>query len=238
MENKTSKYVKYAIGEIILVVIGILIALQINNWNENRKNRNTEIAYLENIKDDLKLNLASLETFVAERKTSVEASENILKFFDKTESLDINDFNRYCVTVMVWYPFEQHDNTYQELLNSGKLSSISNKAIKDHLQDMQTSFKRISFIENEMQQDFESYLYDPFFTTTDLNTALKNFDEQQRNVSIQSEPNLEQVNTLLNNQAFKNGFVLSAFNSKDLIQEYSQMIESTNILIELIDQEF
>ena len=36
-ENKTGKYLKYAIGEIVLVVIGILIALQINNWNENRK---------------------------------------------------------------------------------------------------------------------------------------------------------------------------------------------------------
>jgi hypothetical protein len=37
LENKTSKYFKYAIGEIVLVVIGILIALQINNWNENKK---------------------------------------------------------------------------------------------------------------------------------------------------------------------------------------------------------
>ena len=41
-ENNTSKYFKYAFGEIILVVIGILIALQINNWNENRKNKITE----------------------------------------------------------------------------------------------------------------------------------------------------------------------------------------------------
>ena len=37
MENKTGQYFKYAIGEIVLVVIGILIALQINNWNDNRK---------------------------------------------------------------------------------------------------------------------------------------------------------------------------------------------------------
>ena len=51
-ENKTSKYFKYAFGEIILVVIGILIALQINNWNENRKNKITEADYYCRILDD------------------------------------------------------------------------------------------------------------------------------------------------------------------------------------------
>ena len=48
--GKTGKYFKYAIGEIILVVIGILIALQINNWNESRKERIKEKAYLTRIK--------------------------------------------------------------------------------------------------------------------------------------------------------------------------------------------
>ena len=51
-KNKTGKYLKYAIGEIVLVVIGILIALSINNWNENRKSENFERIYLENIKSD------------------------------------------------------------------------------------------------------------------------------------------------------------------------------------------
>jgi hypothetical protein len=41
LENKTGKYLKYAIGEIVLVVIGILIALSINNWNEISKNKKT-----------------------------------------------------------------------------------------------------------------------------------------------------------------------------------------------------
>ena len=53
MENKTSKYFKYAIGEIVLVVIGILIALQINNWNENRKLQQREVQILNEIKSDL-----------------------------------------------------------------------------------------------------------------------------------------------------------------------------------------
>src|SRR5210317_191848 len=52
-ENKISKYLLYAFGEIILVVIGILIALQINNWNENRKDKSKIVNYLSEISNDL-----------------------------------------------------------------------------------------------------------------------------------------------------------------------------------------
>ena len=52
-ENKIGQYLKYAIGEILLVVIGILIALQINNWNEARKSRIVETVLLKTIKSDL-----------------------------------------------------------------------------------------------------------------------------------------------------------------------------------------
>ena len=53
MENKTGTYFKYAIGEIVLVVIGILIALSINNWNETNKNEREQIVFLNNLKNDL-----------------------------------------------------------------------------------------------------------------------------------------------------------------------------------------
>ena len=52
-KNKTGKYLKYAIGEVVLVVIGILIALQINNWNENRKLNITTSEYIENLTSDI-----------------------------------------------------------------------------------------------------------------------------------------------------------------------------------------
>jgi len=60
-KNKTGKYFKYAIGEIILVVIGILIALQINNWNENNNRSKKEVALLINIKNDLEADIANLK---------------------------------------------------------------------------------------------------------------------------------------------------------------------------------
>ena len=64
MENKTSKYFKYAIGEIILVVIGILIALQVNNWNENRKSKQRQLIFLNNIKKDLANDLIQLNSII------------------------------------------------------------------------------------------------------------------------------------------------------------------------------
>jgi hypothetical protein len=132
---------------------------------------------------------------------------------------------------MVWLPTVQHDNTYQELLNSGNLSIISNKEIKEYLQNIQTKFKKVGFIEGEMQQDFEQYLYDPFFKTADLQSSLMSFEGED--VVLDSV----QAMALLNNQAFKNGFVLSSFNSQSLIEEYDAIIESIHALDELIDND-
>ena len=69
-KNKTGKYLKYAIGEIILVVIGILIALSINNWNEENKNKKAEQNFYKEILNDLekdKVKLEGLEVFYNNR---------------------------------------------------------------------------------------------------------------------------------------------------------------------------
>ena len=65
MENKTGKYFKYAIGEIILVVIGILIALQVNNWNESYKEQKLVIQYQERLIDDIKGDLNAVQMRMA-----------------------------------------------------------------------------------------------------------------------------------------------------------------------------
>jgi hypothetical protein len=236
-ENKTGKYFKYAIGEIILVVIGILIALSINNWNETRKTKITEHTYLKNIKADLELNLVSLNEFILSRQEAVKSSKIIVDYFNNPNSINLNTFNLHSTNVMIWFPFQQNDNTYQELINSGKLSIISNKAIKDHMQNMQSSFKTISFVENEMQQDFESYLYDPFFSTADLDLSMRNLAAQTEQRGEIPEINAEDVTMLLQNIKFKNGFVLASYNSDLLITEYSNMKETTNKLIKLIEKE-
>ena len=80
MANKTGKYFKYAIGEIVLVVIGILIALSINNWNESRKQNDKEIALLKELKADLVFSKQEIDSVSFYNLEYVKAYEKIHKY--------------------------------------------------------------------------------------------------------------------------------------------------------------
>lgn len=82
-ENKFSKYLIYAIGEITLVVIGILIALQVNNWNENRKERQQEDKKLQEFHDALKSDLKDIRFNIEWHKSAKTSCEILLNAFDK-----------------------------------------------------------------------------------------------------------------------------------------------------------
>ena len=82
MENKTGKYFKYAIGEIILVVIGILIALQINNWNEQRKSNALLNLYQENIIFELKENLVHLKELDSTNRIRKRSIETYIDYYN------------------------------------------------------------------------------------------------------------------------------------------------------------
>ena len=78
MENKTSKYFKYAIGEIILVVIGILIALQINTWNQNRIDKNVEDEVIAHLHRDFIENKKTLDEFVVANQEEMNALTTLM----------------------------------------------------------------------------------------------------------------------------------------------------------------
>ncbi len=93
-ENKFSKYLLYAVGEIILVVIGILIALSINNWNENLKNKKEEISVIKELLSDSKTNLLSLEEDIFLNQRAINSnmliSDILINKRPYNDSLDIH----------------------------------------------------------------------------------------------------------------------------------------------------
>ena len=134
-DNKFLQYSRYAFGEIVLVVIGILIALQINNWNEYRKERLKERAYLERLKQDLSIDKESLklnkefyqDVFVAGSLVLSHAAgdDNIL-----ASNWDI--LTSYFHASQIW-PILMRSSTYEELKSSGELSLIQNVNLRNRL---------------------------------------------------------------------------------------------------------
>ena len=124
-ENKASKYLLYAVGEIILVVIGILIALQINNNNEDKKARKQEIKYLKNLQIDIQSELKNNDTIIAFRANKSKVGARMLEFTKLETVQDIFELEGAIQTVFWWTTFIPTNNTYKELLSSGNLNLSS-----------------------------------------------------------------------------------------------------------------
>jgi len=240
MENKTSKYLKYAIGEIVLVVIGILIALQVNNWNEQRKQREKELHYLTNLKTDLILNIAEIEKYIASRKSQTESAKVILDYFENRKPLDnLDDFNMHAVNVYTWQKFFQIDNTFQELTNSGNLSIISNDSIKNGLLNLETAYKKLKYEEDHFRYDSEVMLYEPSYGILDINSLIKNFMYQITNGQEGEDVKLlkDDVLVLLQNRKQKNGFAMSTYEFPFMNGQLESMKTLCERIISLIDKE-
>ena len=139
-EGKTFNYLKYAIGEIVLVVIGILIALQINNWNEQRKNRATEQKLLIALHEDLLVNIDRLNKDILLEQRTITQADKIIKYLDERKPYD-----------------SSLDLIFAEALFSPDItiSTSSYESIK---------FKGIDIIQNELLQRTIINLFDVVYT--------------------------------------------------------------------------
>jgi Family of unknown function (DUF6090) len=133
-KNKTGKYLKYAIGEIVLVVIGILIALSINNWNEIRKLRNQEIIYINNLKDDINAQINMLDIYIDFEDIIIDQSNDIIKHYELNEGFNNMDsiFPKLNDLTIRW-TFSNANTTLLQMLNSNQINIIQNRQLKEEL---------------------------------------------------------------------------------------------------------
>lgn len=129
LENKLGKYLPYAIGEIVLVVIGILIALQINNWNQNRKTEALTITYLKNIKSELRTDTTTYGEGIRRIEKSIENTGKLMSF-DYVSKLS-NDalINLLSGSFHSTRIYKINNSTFQKMTNTGFLESSSFKDI-------------------------------------------------------------------------------------------------------------
>ncbi len=147
------RYFKYAIGEIILVVIGILIALQINNWNENRKAKAQEVSSMKEIIENLKYDIVRCQNNTKTNALRVKGLDSLRTSVANTIDGKDETTNIYYYALKYGGDFSKavlNRATYNQMINSGVIKNINNKALVQGLSDY---YERIAFTVPIFQPD-------------------------------------------------------------------------------------
>jgi hypothetical protein len=150
-EGKTTKYFKYAIGEIILVVFGILIALNINTWNENSKDRRKEQGYLIALKEEFNYNLIELDNMMKRNNFNGDAALKLSRLMGPDEpSITEQEFADLAMDITnLEVQYRPNKAVLDEIISSGKLAIFSNNKLKFALSSYNGKLTKIKFQEDE-----------------------------------------------------------------------------------------
>ncbi len=130
-ENKFSKYLLYAIGEIVLVVIGILLALQINTWNTHKNEQAKEQLYLKSFYNDIQVNLKELDRVLTKSEWTISTTDSLLRHADGQLELNSTEEVEELVMGTANYTlFLSQEGTINDIFGSGDLSLIRNDSIR------------------------------------------------------------------------------------------------------------
>ena len=217
-ENKTGKYLKYAIGEIILVVIGILIALSINNWNQQRIQNDEEQRALLNLKQDFEYNQFTLDSVSKKTIKNIEQQFVILNHTgSKPKPNSELEFNILLNALTDSKEFLPRNSYLSNLINSGNLGIIKNENLRNKLSSWNSVYENIKQQEEQVYTSIDrvsvmvikngSWLNADAASNTEVvkNNTFPNsgFDIDNRNLLTELEFENNTENTIYQNDKLK-----------------------------------
>lgn len=242
--GKTGKYLKYAIGEIILVVIGILIALQINNANEARKLRQIERSYLERLVVDLKENEILWENRHKREKQRLASAWDLLEFSFSDNQDTLVKVLRNFQPVANFRDLIINQVTFNEMVSSGNLDLISNDSIKLKLLDLEKRYLTIKsrwtrqkdYVLENMVKSINSKISLRYTVPINIeyhNEISRTFSQNE--VDYYYAELLKEFKILFNSKDFLNNLMALATDANLIVDEYKQAKIQVEELIRLIE---
>jgi len=214
--NKTRTYFKYAIGEIVLVVIGILIALSINNWNQNNAEKKALKTLTDNLNKEFKNNLEELEVDLNRLRMKIVSGNKLLTYCgpDKIvlSEFEVDSLLYQALEVPTWNP---STFTLNEIKNSGKLSKIKDENLKLLLYHWERLYEDILEWQMALQASNEGPL-----GIIKAKGSIVNVDFYN-DATHETKFKLSNV-TLLQDVAFENELENNLFNARSLVQRYQE----------------
>jgi hypothetical protein len=179
-KNKTGKYLKYAVGEIVLVVIGILIALQINNLNEQRNEKIKEQTLLIQLREDYQSNLLQLDGKIEMRNIVIFNALKILNIIDNPKKSNRDSLITYLSTIRLDPTFDPIQN---DLNSSGSIRLIRNKELKRSLSNWTSDIVAVKEMENLWSEIVQLQMR-PIYTSLGISRDLEEDYWSQKNTEM------------------------------------------------------
>ncbi|MEM6573317.1 MAG: DUF6090 family protein [Pseudomonadota bacterium] len=130
LENQTGRYLLYAVGETILIVLGILIALQIDSWNQDRQDRKAEVRYMGSLIEDLEIDIAEADRILAELQNHIDTTQDLVDVLaDPDVVANSNEAYALWTNNMGFPDFVSNDRTLQQLKSDGGFSLIQTQRV-------------------------------------------------------------------------------------------------------------
>lgn len=208
--NKVSSYLLYAIGEIALVMIGILLALYVNNWNENRKQTNQLNAVLQTIKKDLVVDTTAASTIIDFYKENKRNSKKII-----TGEITMDNYKDclQCLSlVSIYQPLNIQNKGYQQLKNFNSELNIANDSLIEDITKVYSTFspfiaKNNDMMESVVMKNFNDFEKHSWY----LDMAQGKFTEEMIEYFVLSEDYKKRVASHI---------MLAAGNHLNIIEQY------------------
>lgn len=172
-DNKFSKYLIYAIGEIVLVVIGILIALQINNWNEDKKTQNKVDTFLNSLKSDLSNDLSTINTIIKVQEDRLKVLNKLISLGNDPEAKEILEYNNTDqIKIGRNWTFFPVAGAYKAASGTGIIEDLKNDTLKNDIINLyEYYYNRINYLgqindERSELLEWESRMYVDYTSST------------------------------------------------------------------------
>lgn len=238
--GKYSRYLVYAIGEIILVVIGILIALQVNIWNQERVNTGKQSDYLIGLKNDLEAQILLFDSSDRFCDFMIGAGESILTDYKSLEKFsEIDSINKRLTSLMFARSYAEIRATYNELSSTGQVNLIRDKSLRSAI----VKYYLVSeFYKESIDNNIEHVIYSQIFPIIKSTIIIQSENFNFEGINLDVTDNLEETFENNLNNSSKEFELLNAISLRIIITKsdkeiYAEARNEAENLLSLINNE-
>jgi len=240
-ENKTQRYFKYAFGEIILVVIGILIALKINTWNENRKAINEESKILTALQNDFKVSKIRIEDASSIQKRVLDYSKALIEIYENKNDKTYEYFDKHLDSLdfligygTSFYRAEPVTGAYKALISAGKVDLIKNENLR-HLLAQFAADLESGFEDHDIAMDLLIILTNE--ASEFLLKITSNKHRTHLNLNPRKQDTLMVSKKFFNNDSYFGNLYYKLILEKNRYDRQQSMLKQSDSILSLINSE-